>query len=183
MSNLRSENNEIILRRISKLVKNPIFSLFVIGLIGLIIRFYYFPFNLPIIDDGIDYFSYAVVTSQQGQLPVNWGLSNNGWPVFLSYFFSIFNSQNFLEFTYLQRSLTIIISVLTIIPVYFLCKRFVNKKIAVIGAALFILDPRIIINSLLGITEPTYILLGTISLFLFLSKRFPIILISFFRFI
>ncbi len=165
---------------ILKLIKNPFFALLVIGFMGLIIRLYYFPFNLPIIADGVDYFSYAVVTSQQGQLPVNWGLSNNGWPVFLSYFFSIFNSGNFLEFTYLQRFLTIIISVLTIIPVYLLCSRFVNKKIAVVGAALFVLDPRIIINSLLGITEPTYILLGIISLFLFLSKRYTIILISFF---
>ena len=178
--NLENQNNEKKKLSLKFLDNKEILFLIIIGSIGLIIRFYYFPFDIPILDDSVDYFSYAVVTSQQGQLPVNWGLSNNGWPVFLSYFFSIFNSQNFLEFTYLQRSLTIIISVLTIIPVYFLCKRFVNKKIAVIGAALFILDPRIIINSLLGITEPTYILLGTISLCLFLSKRFPIILISFF---
>jgi hypothetical protein len=165
---------------IFKLIKKPIFSLFIIGIVGLTIRLFYFPFDIPIIHDGVDYFSYAVVTSQQGQLPADWGLTNNGWPVFLSYFFSIFNSENFLEFTYLQRFLTIIISVLTIIPVYLLCSRFVDKKIAVVGAALFVLDPRIIINSLLGITEPTYILLGIISLFLFLSKRPTVILISFF---
>jgi len=177
LENQNSEKKKLSLRFIDN---KEILFLIIIGSIGLIIRLYYFPFNIPIIDDGIDYFSYAVVTSQQGQLPVNWGLSNNGWPVFLSFFFSIFNSQNFLELTYLQRFLTIIISVLTIIPVYFLCKRFVDKKFAVIGAALFVLEPRIIINSLLGITEPTYILLGAISLFLFLSKRFPIILISFF---
>ena len=178
--NLENQNNEKKKLSLRFVDNKEIFFLLIIGSIGLIIRFYYFPFNIPIIDDGIDYFSYAVVSSQQGQLPANWGLSNNGWPVFLSYFFSIFNSDNFLEFTYLQRFLTIIISVLTIIPVYFLCKRFVDKQFAVIGAALFVFDPRIIINSLLGIGEPAYILLGTISLFLFLSKRFPIILISFF---
>ena len=178
--NLENQNNEKKKLSLRFVDNKEIFFLLIIGSIGLIIRFYYFPFNIPIIDDGIDYFSYAVVSSQQGQLPANWGLSNNGWPIFLSYFFSIFNSDNFLEFTYLQRFLTIIISVLTIIPVYFLCKRFVDKQFAVIGAALFVFDPRIIINSLLGIGEPAYILLGTISLFLFLSKRFPIILISFF---
>jgi hypothetical protein len=141
---------------------------------------YYFPFDLPITHDSIDYFSYAVVTSQQDHLPVDWGLTNNGWPIFLSFFFSIFEPQKFLELTYLQRFLSIIISVLTIIPVYFLCSRFVKKEFAVIGAALFVLEPRIIINSLLGITEPVYILLGIISLFLFLSKRPTVILISFF---
>ncbi len=179
MSNIHSEN-PVEENNILKLIKNPFFSLSILGLIGLIIRFYYFPFDLPVIDDSIDYFSYAVVVSQQGQLPMDWGLTNNGWPVFLSLFFSIFDSQNFMEFTYLQRFLTIVISVLTIIPVYLLCTRFVEKKFAIIGAALFVFDPRIIINSLLGISEPSYILLGTFSLFLFLSKRYSVILISFF---
>ena len=165
---------------ILKLVNNPIFLLFIIGITGLIIRLYYFPFNLPVIADGVDYFSYAVVTSQQGHLPVGWGLTNNGWPVFLSYFFSIFHSYGFLELVHLQRFLSIIISVLTIIPVYLLCRRFVENKFAIVGASLFIFEPRIIINSILGITEPSYILLGTISLFFFLSKRYTIILISFF---
>ena len=165
---------------IFKLIKKPIFFLFIIGIIGLIIRLYYFPFDLPITHDSIDYFSYAVVTSQQGHLPVDWGLTNNGWPIFVSFFFSIFEPQKFLELTYLQRFLSIIISVLTIIPVYLLCSRFVKKQFAVIGAALFVLEPRIIINSILGITEPAYLLLGIISLFLFLSKRSTVILISFF---
>jgi hypothetical protein len=182
MSDTYSKNEKDNKKRnhIIKLIKKPLFFLFIIGIIGLIIRWYYFPFDLPITHDSIDYFSYAVVTSQQGQLPVNWGLTNNGWPIFLSFFFSIFEPQKFLELTYLQRFLSIIISVLTIIPVYLLCSRFVKKEVAVIGAALFVLEPRIIINSLLGITEPVYLLLGIISLFLFLSKRPTIILISFF---
>jgi hypothetical protein len=161
-------------------MNKPILYLFIIGLIGLMIRLHYFPFDIPIIHDSVDYFSYGMVVAQQGQLPLGWGLTNNGWPVFLSLFFSIFESHNFMELTYLQRFLTISISVLTIIPVYLLCNRFVDKKFAIIGAALFIFDPRIIINSLLGISEPIYILFGTLSLFLFLSKRYTVILISFF---
>jgi hypothetical protein len=161
-------------------IKNPIFSLIIIGVIGLVLRLYYFPFDIPVLADGVDYFSYAVVTSQQGRIPIDWGLTNNGWPIFLSFFFSIFEPQKFLELTYLQRFLSIIISVLTIIPVYLLCSRFVKKQFAVIGAALFVLEPRIIINSILGITEPAYLLLGIISLFLFLSKRHTVVLISFF---
>jgi hypothetical protein len=183
MSDAYSKNKQEGRRRINyvfKLIKKPIFSLLIIGIIGLTIRLYYFPFGIPIIFDGVDYFSYAVVINQQGHLPVNWNLSNNGWPIFLSAFFSIFDSQKFLELTYLQRFLSITISVLTIIPVYLLCSRFVKKQFAVIGAALFILEPRIIINSLLGIPEPGFILLSTISLFLLLSKRHTVILISFF---
>ena len=160
-------------------IKNPIFSLIIIGVIGLVLRLYYFPFGIPVLADGVDYFSYAVVTSQQGRIPIDWGLTNNGWPVFLSMIFSLFNSENFLQLTQLQRFTSIAISILTVIPVYLLCNKFVDKKIAIVGASLFILDPRIIINSNLGISEPLYILLGVTSLVLFLSKRYSIILLSF----
>jgi hypothetical protein len=174
LSNLESKNN------IKKLFENPIISLSLIGIISLSIRIYYFPFEIPVIADGVDYFSYAVVTSQQGRIPIDWGLTNNGWSVFLSVIFSLFNSENFLQLTQLQRFTSIAISILTIIPVYFLCNRFVQKKFAIIGASLFVLDPRIILNAQIGITEPSYILLGTITLLLFLTNRYKIILLSFF---
>ena len=174
MSVLENKNN------IKKLMENPIISLFFIGFISLIIRVYYFPFEIPVIADGVDYFSYGIVTSQIGSIPIDWGLTNNGWPIFLSIFFSLFNSENFLEFTYLQRFLSITISILTVIPVYLLCNRFMQKKFAIIGSSLFVLDPRIILNAQIGIPEPIYILLGTTTLFLFLSNRYKIILISFF---
>ena len=182
MSNINSENQtrQKIISVINFFIGKPMFFLIVIGLIGLVIRLYYLPFELPIIYDGVDYFSYAVVTSQQGQLPNGWGLTNNGWPIFLSIFFSGFNLENFLDFIHLQRYLSIIISVLTIIPVYLLCNRFIDKKYAIVGAALFLFEPRIITNSILGVTEPSFILLGTLAVFLFLSKNFRVVLISFF---
>jgi hypothetical protein len=183
MSNTYSKNKQEGRRRINyifRLIKKPIFLLLIIGIMGLVIRLYYFPFGIPIIYDGVDYFSYAVVINQQGHLPTNWDLTNNGWAIFLSFFFSIFESQEFLELTYLQRFLSITISVLTVIPVYLLCSRFVKKQFAVIGAAIFVFEPRIIINSLIGIPEPAFIILSTISLFLLLSKRHTVILISFF---
>ena len=81
--------------------------------------------------------------------------------------------------TYLQRYLTIVISVLTIIPVYLLCSRFIEKPYAILGAAIFAFDPRIIINSLLGLTESLYVLLGVLTLFLFLSKNIKVVFASF----
>jgi len=68
----------------------------------------------------------------------------------------------------LQRLISVSISVLTIIPVYLLCRRFFDKPYAIVGAAIFAFEPRIIQNSLLGITDPLYILLVTIALVLFL---------------
>ena len=167
-------------RKNSFITRNAVFFLCGICIVGFFVRMYYFPFDIPIIHDSIDYFSYAVVVSQQGHFPLGWELSNNGWPTFLSIFYAISNDGGIWEFIYIQRMLTVVISVLTIIPVYLLCTRFVPTKYAIIGSTFFIMDPRIISNSFLGITETSYVFLGALALFLFLSKRFPIILISFF---
>ncbi|SVC59501.1 uncharacterized protein METZ01_LOCUS312355, partial [marine metagenome] len=78
-----------------------------------------------------------------------------------------------------QRVISILISVVTIIPIYFLGRKFFNEKYSLVVAALFAFEPRLIENSLLGITEPLYLLLGTITLVLFLSKNNKIIIISF----
>ena len=157
-------------KRLDIITKNSIFTLSIIGIIGLIIRFCYFPYGLPITHDGDLYFSYALDTSILGRFPDNYVFPNNGWPAFLSLFFSIMKFEHVLDYMNLQRVLTISISVLTLIPIYLLCKKFFGNLFSIFGASLFILDPRVIQNSLLGITEPLYILLLTTSLYLFLSS-------------
>jgi hypothetical protein len=146
---------------------------------SLIIRFYYFPYDLPLIIDGFDNFTYATAINFYGYLPVEWTPINNGWPIFLSFWFSIINLENTLEYMQLQRIISIILSSLIIIPVYFLCKKYFDKKIALVGVALIAFDPRMILNSLLGITDPLFILLGITSLVLFLKYERKIMLISF----
>ena len=170
---------ETIDRKISIITKSPILFLIGIGLIGFFVRMYYFPWDIPIILDGLDYLSYAVVMSQEGHFPIGWDLSNNGWSSFLSIFFTISNNGGLVEFSHIQRMLTVIISVLTVIPVYLLCSKFVPRSFALIGSTLFIMDPRLITNSLLGITETGFIFLGAIVLLLFLNKNIKIVSISF----
>ena len=96
---------------------------------------------------------------------------NNGWPIFLTVFFSVFESDNYLAFMDLQRYVSVSISVITIIPVYLLCRRFFNKTLSLVGPAIYVFHPLIVNNSLLGVTEPLFILLVTLSLYLFLSKN------------
>ncbi len=159
--------------------KKVVISLITIIIIGFLIRFYYFPYGIPITLDGLQYFLYAMDTSVLGHLPIGYTLPNNGWPLFLSIFFSIFHLDNFLDYIALQRVLTIIISVATAIPLYFLCKKFFENTFALVGAALFIFEPRIIQNSLLGITDPLFIFLVTTSLLLFFSHNKIVIYFSF----
>jgi len=146
---------------------------------GLTVRFLYFPYDLPLVIDGMDNFTYATAINYYGYLPMEWSPPNNGWPIFLSFWFSIINLDNSFQYMQLQRIISVVLSSLIVIPVYFLCKKFFDEKISLVGAALFTFDPRIILNSLLGITEPLFILLGITSLVLFLRYRNREIIISF----
>lgn len=147
--------------------------------VGLGVRFFYFPYELPLIIDAMDNFTYATAINYYGHLPTEWSPPNNGWPMFLSFWFSIINLDNSFQYMQLQRIISVILSSLITIPVYFLCKKFFDEKIALVGAALFAFDPRIILNSLLGITEPLFILLGISSLVIFLKYGRKQIILSF----
>lgn len=162
--------NEEINSKIDFSKKQLIILLSSLIILGLVIRIYHYPYDMPIIADGLDYFAYSYKMSQLGNFPENWILSNNLWPAVVSLFFGIFERSTFLENIVIQRTLTVLISILTSIPVFFLCKKFFNKSVSIIGASIFIFEPRIILNSTTGIIEPLYILIGTTTLVLFLNK-------------
>ena len=182
---VKSENKLI-------LIKNPAICLILIGVIGLAIRIYSYPYDLPVYQDISDYFWYAIdmsildefpqmVSNQQLAVPPYPGYSfpNNGWPVFLSLFFSAVNLENIQAYMDLQRWLTIAISISTIIPLYFLCTKFFGKYFSLLGTALYAFQPRIIENSILGGNEPLFLFLGVCTLTLFLSKNINMIYGSF----
>lgn len=171
-------NKVTILRIIDNKTKIKILFL-IIFFTGLIFRFFYFPHELPLVADAMDNFRYATAINYYGHLPTEWAPANNGWPIFLSFWFSIINLENSLQYMELQRIISIILSSLITIPVYFLCRKFFDDKISLVGAALFAFDPRIIVNSLLGVTEPLFILLGISSLVIFLRYSRKRIILAF----
>lgn len=165
--------------KFKKLHTNTIFLLLVIGVLAVGIRAYYFPYEIPFSYDALDYFSYATVMSKIGHFPNNWPLVNNGWPSFISIFFSMMNYENIFDFIHTQRFLSVTISILTIIPVYLISKKYFSRTYSFIATALFVFNPRIIENSLLGITESLYLFLITFAVLFVLSKNKFQIYISF----
>jgi hypothetical protein len=149
-----------------------------IGIIGLLVRMYFEPAT-ALTGDATNYFVYAVDTGLKGKLSDVYFLANSGWSLFLSAFFSITKYDDPLFLMELQRSLSIFISVVTIIPIYLLCRRFFNQSYSLVGASLFLFQPHIITNSSLGITEPLFLFLGISSLALFLSNNHKIVYASF----
>ena len=176
-------NNLSFLQPIEKKLRffsqKPIFSLLIISIIGISLRLYFFPWRIPVTLDAYLYFQYAIDNNILGHLPTTIALVNIGWPMLLSFVFQFFHFHNFLDYMNLQRFTSIAISVVTIIPVYFLCRRFFDKTYAILGAAMFELEPHLIQNSILGINDPLFICLVTTSLVFLLKNKEKMTYLSF----
>jgi len=159
--------------------KKPIVFLVLIGLAGLLLRLVYFPYDVPLFGDSQGYFWYAIDMSLLNQLPPGHSIVNIGWPSFLSIIFQLMDSNNFLDYHNMQRFVGLVFSVATIFPVYLLCSRYFKKSYSLLGAALFIFEPKLIQNSFLGTPENMYIFLMASLLFLFLSNNFKKIYLAF----
>lgn len=141
--------------------------------ISIIFRIVVFPSDLPLPQDAEVYFWYANDMSLTNNFP-DWEdayFPNTFWPTFLSIFFTSASSDNFIDYMTIQRSITVGLSVITGISVFFLCRNFVKQEYALIGSALFLFEPRLIQNSLNGLTEPLFLLLAVSSIVLYLNKR------------
>jgi len=166
------EKNEFRVKHETKIL------LAVIIISSILVKLHYLPFELPLTADAFAYFEFAIETSILKQYP-EIVLPNDGWSLFLSFFFSILPSSNFIDFMNLQRLISVGLSTLTIIPIYFITKRFVSNPYTLVAVLIFAFEPRIIENSILGVTEPLYILLGALVLWLFLSNESKKIYLSF----
>jgi len=159
--------------------KKPLLLLVIVFFGALILRFAYVPYDIPITLDGFGgYFLYALDISRLEHLP-NYTLAQSGWGEFLSLFFTIFHSDEFIDYMNLQRTLSVFISGITVIPIYLICKKFFSSYYSLIGAIIFAVEPRIIINSTLGISEPLYILAITLGILFFISSNKIIVYLSF----
>jgi len=152
--------------------RNYFFILGVLSSIALSIRLIIIPYEVPISLDGLEYFVYAVAMSLEGDFPSGYLYNNFGWPTLLSFIFSITEFNQMLELMNIQKIFSSVISVITVIPIYFICKKFFGYKIAILGSALFLFEPRMIINSTLGITDSFFIFLVTlVIMFIFIKNN------------
>ena len=101
------------------------------------------------------------------------------WPILISGFFLIFQSEELVDRMNLIRMISILISSITILVVFKIGKEFVKVKYALFIAALFAFDPSLIQNSVFGIREPIFVLLGLISFFYAIHKNEKFMLLAF----
>ena len=161
-------------------IRNSFHVLLVIFSISLVLRVYFTEFEIPLTQDGLLYFWYANDLAQNLKFPSEYiEATNNGWPSFIGLFFTFFEFSSYLDQMALQRILSIVISSSTIFPIYFLIKKFTTKNFAIIGSTAFIFEPRIFMNSTLGLTEPLSILILSLILFLILNNKFSHFVLGF----
>jgi hypothetical protein len=159
--------------------KNIILYLGLILTLGLILRFYYLPYDVPIVTDGFYSFVYAAKTVFEGNLPIGYGTTNTGWANFLALFFSLSDTSDPFYLMQIQRSLSVILSSLTIIPAFFIFRKFVNIRWALFGCLLLTIEPKLLMQSLEGINYTLFFFLFVSAIALFLTKTKLSLFLSF----
>jgi len=101
------------------------------------------------------------------------------WPILVSPFLSIFQFEEQIDNMNLMRMISIFISSITVLVIFRISKEFVKVRYALFVAALFAFDPSLIQNSVFGIREPIFILLGLVSFFYAIHKNEKFMLFAF----
>ena len=155
------------MKEISK--KNIILFLIIISLISLGFKLYTVDFTVLPVEDT---FGYVL----RGMAHNNGDFTEHprktlGWSIFISPFFHMTDSNNFLDYVNIARGLGLSISIITIIPMYALSRKFFDAKYSLCAVGLFAFEPHLNHVSGLGMTEPLYILAIILSLYFILNKN------------
>ena len=149
--------------------KHIVFFLILISLISLGFKLYTVDFTALPVEDT---FGYVL----RGMAHNNGDFTEHprktlGWSIFISPFFHMTDSNNFLEYVSIARGLGLAISIITIIPMYVLSRKFFDAKYSLCAVGLFAFEPHLNHVSGLGYTEPLYILATILSLYFILNKN------------
>ena len=136
--------------------KTIFFCLAIIVVISVPLKLYTVDFSIGIHYDDMEYVLDAIQYSK-GDFFLD-QKKNPGWPLFLTPFISLLNSEHFLDYSNFARILTLTISTITIFPIYVLARKFFSEKYSVVAAGLFAFEPHLNYNSGTPLTEPLVIL-------------------------
>ena len=141
--------------------------LLVIVLISLGLKLYHIDFSLPYNTDNLGFIlrGFSHLNGDFSQTPDK-GL---GWSLFLFPFLHLVESNNLLDYSNLVRIISLAVSSASIPMMYFLSKRFFERKYSLVAACLFAFEPHLNYYSGIGLAEPLYIL-AIIGTFYFVTS-------------
>ena len=101
---------------------NVVLYLILIVTISLGLKLYLIDFSLPVHSDNLDYTLYAIAhTNGDFSQSSHRGM---GWSLFVSPFFSLVDSDNFMDYSNTIRILSLSVSTCCIPVMYILCRKF-----------------------------------------------------------
>ena len=157
--------------------KKIAFFLCIIIMISLVFKFYFLDFSIPIESDGYN-FALRAIAYGNG----DWGVNpkqNPGWPLILSPFFLLVNSNDFLDYSNTIRVIGMGLATFAILPMYLLGRKFFNEKYSLVAASLFAFEPHLNRWSVFGFAEPLYILIMIGSFYFILNNNTKLVYLSF----
>lgn len=157
--------------------KTTIFYLIIVSLISLWLKLYLVDFTIPLTSDSLDYTLHAIAISngQFAQHPER----HSGWPMLAAPFIKLIDSENFIDYSNIMRSLSLTVSTLIIFMVYLLGTKFFEKKYAIIMASLFAFQPHVNYIAGFGLAEPLFFLVMISAFYFMLNKETKYVYIAF----
>ena len=152
--------------------------LIVISLISLGFKLYLVDFSIPVNSDNLDYALHAIAhTNGDFSQSYHRGM---GWSIFVSPFFSLINSDNFIDYSNTIRVLSIGVATFSIPMMYLVGRKFFDTRYSLILASLFAFEPHLNYNSGFGLSEPLFHLAIIGSFYFILNRNTRFVIISLF---
>ena len=157
--------------------KNTIFLyIFGIAIVSLLLKLYLVDFTIPVTSDNLDYLLMSL-SFQNGDFTQSTHRTS-GWPLFVSLFYSLFESENFYVYSNVIRILSISVSTVTIPLIYLVARKFFDQRYSIVCASLLAFEPHLIYNSGFGLSEPIFLLVVLVSFYFILNKNTKFIIPS-----
>ena len=102
-----------------------------------------------------------------------------GWSLLISPFLDLVESDNFMHYINVARYLSIVISTISIYPMYLLGRRFFDEKFSLCAAGFFAFLPQLNYHASSGYSEPLFILVLILSTYFILKKNSNLSYLSF----
>ena len=137
--------------------------------ISLCLKLYSIDFSLPVNSDNL-LFTLHAIAHTNGDFSQSTYVSM-GWSLFVTPFFSLINSDNFIDYSNMIRVLSMSVATCSIPIMYLICRKFFDQKYSLVGASLLAFEPHLNYNAGLAYTEPLFIMTILGSFYFVLSKE------------
>ena len=146
-----------------------ILCLVLIASISLGLKLYSTDFSLPVNSDNLLFALHAIAHTNGDFSQTSYvGI---GWSLFVSPFFSLIDSDNFIDYSNTIRVISLALATCAIPIMYLVCRKFFDYKYSLVGASLFAFEPHLNYNAGAAFTEPLFIITILSSFYFVLSKN------------